>query len=140
MAGFFKSFFNKITNRADSCAVGRYGFLVLAATLLVSCHDTVEIHYETRVEAEADRLFERGWLPKIIPASSRHIVTKNNVDLNISSGEFFFSERDLTKFLSRLSRRGDLDAGAYAGYSFDGWDFLIDRRKFHCTYDYKPKH
>ena len=129
-----------MTIRADSSIVGRYSFLVLAATLLVSCHHTVESRYETRVEAEADRLFERGWLPKIIPASSRHIVTQNDVDLNVSSGEFFFAERDLIEFLSRLNRRSDLDAGAYEGYSFEGWDFLIDRRKFHCTYEYKPKH
>ncbi|MDR6674576.1 hypothetical protein [Xanthomonas sp. 1678] len=41
-------------------------------------------------DARADRLFERGWLPDVLPTSTVRIRTSNNLDLNTSVGEFDF--------------------------------------------------
>ena len=94
----------------------------------------VTSRYETRTEAEADSLFGRGWLPDIIPQSSINIVTKNDLDLNTSRGEFSFADEDLLQFLSHLTRRKKLDSGRYIAYSFKGWVFLIDHKNLYCRY------
>jgi hypothetical protein len=41
-------------------------------------------------------LFERGWLPDIVPDSSREITINNDLDLNLSKGEFFFDPEHST--------------------------------------------
>ena len=116
----------------------RLALVTIAVSVLIGCSDTVTSRYETRAEAESDRLFERGWLPEFIPPSSRRIVTRNDLDRNVSNGEFFFSSNDLKDFLSRLNRREDLDSGLFRGYSFDDWVFLVDSENCHCTYSLRP--
>ena len=64
--------------------------------------DTVEHHYPTITDAHSDRLFDKGWLPPIIPASSYNITTHNNLDLNTSVGDFSFQKEDLPLFLTSL--------------------------------------
>lgn len=113
--------------------------LSLAALLaVVGCSDTVENRYPTRAEAEADSLFERGWLPPIIPESSRGIVTKNDLDINTSSGEFFFSPDDSADFVRHLdgTRDDDREYSSFT-YSTDGatWLFDVSFAKGHCKYD-----
>lgn len=76
--------------------------ILLIILLFVGCCDTVNDHYATRAEAEADNLFERGWLPSIIPASARGIKTSNNLDINISEGEFRFDQEETNTFLEHL--------------------------------------
>lgn len=58
--------------------------------------------YDTYDDAVADDLFDRGWLPDIIPASATRIVTVNNLDLNISEGRFRFDRADRAAFLAQL--------------------------------------
>lgn len=81
------------------------GIAVLAATgLLLGCDAVVTNRYSSRRAAEADRLFERGWLPEIIPNSSRKIVTRNDLDLNTSEGRFAFEPGDSAAFLAHLQK------------------------------------
>jgi hypothetical protein len=47
--------------------VARIGWIAVALLVGGSCGDVVTSRYETRAAAEADRLFERGWLPAILP-------------------------------------------------------------------------
>jgi hypothetical protein len=56
--------------------------------------DVVTNRYKTLALAREDKLFERGWLPEILPASSQNIRTSNNLDLNTSEGEFSFAPAD----------------------------------------------
>lgn len=80
-------------------------WLVLGAALVLSgCYYDVYRHYPTRADAEARQLFLKGWLPAIIPLSSYSITTKNNLDINISKGDFYFQLHDLGSFLSHLTR------------------------------------
>ena len=65
--------------------------------------DTVTDHYRTLEEARNDRLFERGWLPDILPQSTVNIVTSNDVDIGQSVGSFSFSVEDGRKFFARLN-------------------------------------
>lgn len=97
----------------------------LMALLLAGCRDAVTSRYETRAEAEADRLFERGWLPSIIPPSSRGIVTRNDLDLNLSEGEFRFDRNEKTAFLKRLRRAPEEDHASGEAWRHENWIFRL---------------
>ncbi len=107
---------------------------LLACLLFCSCDDTVRSEYPTRADAVADTLFERGWLPDIIPASSRDILTVNDLDLNTSHGEFSFDPAEAPVFMGRMTRRPSADKGRYQGFTFEAWRFLVDPKKGHCRY------
>jgi hypothetical protein len=64
--------------------------------------DVVTSHYTSIAAARADYLFERGWLPDILPASTKNIRTSNNLDLNTSQGEFSFVPSDYPLLASRV--------------------------------------
>ena len=86
----------------------RNSFLVLASILALlsfaGCSEKVQSHYPTRADAETAQLFDRGWLPVIIPPSSRNIKVENDLDLNTSAGEFHFKTNDSFSFLSHLHK------------------------------------
>ena len=65
--------------------------IVIGASLAGCMSDVVTSSYSTLEEARADRLFVRGWLPDILPPSSRDIRTSSDLDSNTSEGEFYFS-------------------------------------------------
>ena len=128
--------------------VTHFGFLMIAAMLVRGCSETVSSRYETRSEAEADRLFQRGWLPSIIPQSSGKITTKNDLDINVSEGDFTFSPDHAKEFTDHLKR---MDASEVSGtdsvrfmeqgywphaYRDDDswWTFFVNSKKGHCEY------
>lgn len=113
--------------------------LMLCTFLSGGClkSDTVTTHYASRAEAEADGLFERGWLPAIIPASSRDITVSNDLDLNVSEGEFFGPPIEMVEFVRHLTG-GEVSKQGHRRYSYadgDGsWTFLVDAKVGHCKY------
>jgi hypothetical protein len=62
----------------------------------------VTSRYASLAEARADQVFERGWLPDILPLSATSIRTSNNLDLNVSEGEFVFAPADNAQWLRHL--------------------------------------
>jgi hypothetical protein len=126
----------------------RIVIFVFAAFLVCGCGDTVTSRYETRADAEADKLFQRGWLPSIIPESSYDITTKNDLDINVSEGQFSFAPGHAEEFIKHLER---MDASEFSGIDsvrFMGrgywphyfrnenswWQFFINIEKGHCKY------
>jgi len=91
--------------------------------LLTGCSDTVTEKYSTRNEAEQNKIFERGWLPSIIPKSSTQIRTTNDLDINTSSGEFKYDSKDTAEFMTNLMQ--------YSGRKapFQNWDSYINDQK-----------
>lgn len=69
---------------------------------MYGCSDIVTSEYPTYQNAEEDGLFQRGWLPEIIPRSATEIVVNNNLDLNESSGSFVLSNDAMLDFKERL--------------------------------------
>jgi hypothetical protein len=61
-------------------------------------------------DARADHLFERGWLPDILPPTAGGIRTSHNLDLNTSSGEFSFDPLEYAAFAARLRPYRSMDA------------------------------
>ncbi len=71
--------------------------------------DVVESSYPTLDSARRDRLFDRGWLPEIIPPSTSRISVSSNLDLNTSWGSFEFHPKEWDLLEGRLTR-GELSA------------------------------
>jgi hypothetical protein len=102
--------------------------------ILASFDESVSSSYATRAEAVADGLFERGWLPDIVPASIRDIEMKNDLDLNISNGDFRFDPGDHDAFVSRLVRSAPDDRNGFSAYRFEDWTFWISSGKNRCRF------
>jgi len=122
--------------------------LLLIAALCVACtDDLVTSHYATLAAAENDRLFERGWLPKLLPPSSHNIRTTNNLDLNTSSGEFYMAPMDVSGFIRSLNPSApeqnaveSIPANVTATYT-EGryvWQFTCNSASGHCIYQLQP--
>lgn len=130
----------------------------LALLLVGGCDcDVVTSKYPTRADAVADSPFARGWLPDFLPASSRDIVTHNNLDSTTSWGEFQCEPTELAAFVVRLTPGGEIphrrtfdslrnelkrhESEDFRSYSWsDGgftWLFLVnpaDGRVFYCMW------
>ena len=79
--------FALVTSLAAAFAVAFAGLALLAAFP----GDLVISRYSTLAAARTDQVFERGWLPDILPPSTYKIETANNLDLNTSEGQFSLS-------------------------------------------------
>lgn len=93
--------------------------------------DLVTSHYSTLNDARADLLFERGWLPDILPASAHDIRTTNDVDINTSEGEFWFKPADYQAFESRLR------SGIFSDDD-STWQFVCEEHRGYCEYTMWP--
>ena len=127
-------------------------FLAIVVVLLASCGDTVSSNYDSLAAARADDIFTRGWLPDILPASTRNIRTDNNLDVNISTGSFEFSAKDsnllyrslaagapeASKFANWKSTKNDYAARGFTSWSYqsDGstWVFFCRASEARCDY------
>ena len=77
--------------------------LAIAAFGATACSDIVTSQYATLADAEADRLFLRGWLPKVLPPTAVNIQVSNDLDLNLSWGSFEFSPGEYVLLEESLS-------------------------------------
>ena len=111
--------------------------LILASVSFVGCDESVPLKYSTRAQAQAEGIFARGWLPEIIPPSSRQISMKNDLDLNISHGEFNFDATHHDAFIGKLARTPSEDKSGFLAYSFEDWIFWISDSKDHCCFHTK---
>ncbi len=126
------------------------------ALRLLAGSDLVSDHYPTMQSARDDMLFRRGWLPEIIPESSRDIETNNYLETNTSWGEFSFDPTDYREFLSHTEpvldtidqyplwldeishaqSRGQ-DVVVHVEYG-NTWLFICDPDKGNCEYRLRP--
>lgn len=75
---------------------------LLLLLVLTGCSDIVQSHYDNYQQAQADQLFERGWLPDVLPVSTTQIEAANDLDNNTSQGSFLIAEKEMGQFLSQL--------------------------------------
>jgi hypothetical protein len=108
--------------------------LIAMACWVTGCDESVSLDYATRADAEADKPFARGWLPEIIPASSRDIAMRNDPDSNISSGTFAFDRSDYEGFVTHLRRESSQDEGGSVAFVYQDWIFWIEGEKNRCRF------
>ncbi|EIO3976395.1 hypothetical protein LQK36_004602 [Vibrio vulnificus] len=75
---------------------------LLLLLVLAGSSDIVQSHYDNYQQAQADQLFERGWLPDVLPVSTTQIEVANDLDNNTSQGSFVIAEKEMAQFLSQL--------------------------------------
>jgi len=76
--------------------------IALSCLALASCSEVVSSQYASYQKAQEDKLFERGWLPDILPLTTLDIEVNNDLDLNESAGRFIIPEHDLNEFTQYL--------------------------------------
>ena len=105
----------------------KIALLFVAFSLTPGCDRSVPLRYATKADAESERVFARGWLPEIIPNSSREIRMYHDLDLNTSIGEFRFEQSERSQFIKQLHRKSEHDVGASFAYTYsDGTFWLSD--------------
>lgn len=77
-------------------------FLLLFIIFLNSCDIHTE-SYDTKEAAIDDELFERGWLPELIPNSATKIVIRTDGEANLADGTFHYSPSEHEDFVKKLS-------------------------------------
>jgi hypothetical protein len=110
----------------------RHAPLVAAAAILaLSSCEKVTKRYATLDDARKDRLFERGWLPDILPSSTHDIRVTSDLDVNTCEGEFSFDPAHFAGFVAQLRR-----IGQSFQYSADRstWTFSCDSARGHCRF------
>jgi len=112
-------------------------FVALFAVAVLTGCDHVKLSYTNKKEAAMDRPFAKGWLPEIIPDSSREIVMKNDLDSNLSEGGFRFEPADHDPFVRRMRRESRLDGADGKAYAYKGWVFWIADSRDRCRFRLK---
>jgi hypothetical protein len=96
--------------------------VLFGALLFILPSNIVTSHYSTLKDARTAELFERGWLPDVLPPSSFNIRTSNNLDVNTSDGEFSFVKEEWPLLEAKLLH-GALPA------PFVNWDRTVENLK-----------
>ena len=121
--------------------------LAICLVLTAGC-DSVTSRYATLQEAREDNLFDRGWLPDILPDSAVAIRVSNDLDINTSEGEFTVPIDDFDVFTKQLSsvqkpygRHASyierMQRKGYESFTYTEeltWFFFCDRESGHCRY------
>ena len=76
--------------------------LLPVLALMFGCSDVVSDEYSTYAQAKQELLFDRGWLPDILPNSTVTIEVNNDLDANTSEGSFIINEPALSEFVGKL--------------------------------------
>ena len=105
--------------------------LAAAAILALSSCEKVTERYATLDDARRDRLFERGWLPDILPPSARDIRVTSDLDVNSSEGEFSFDPMHFAAFVAQLRPVGDSFQYSAARST---WTFSCDSARGYCRF------
>jgi hypothetical protein len=76
-----------------------FGLLSLA---LSGCLDRVD-EYDTIDDAKKNHVFDKGWLPDILPPSTHDLKVVTTVEISAGRGNFSFDPQDYGAFYMRLS-------------------------------------
>ncbi|CAH9050794.1 hypothetical protein PSECIP111854_00605 [Pseudoalteromonas sp. CIP111854] len=70
-------------------------------------------------------LFERGWLPDVLPKSTTNIVAVNDLDNNTSAGNFTLEKTHLNKFLAHVEQTNLMNQYRFSD-SDNTWLFIVN--------------
>ena len=105
--------------------------MAIGATLLLGGCDDITSSYNTLADARDDRLFDRGWLPDVLPASAHDIRVTSDLDANSAEGEFSFDPADFPSFAAEFESFYQPFTYTAGGYT---WTFFCDAASGHCYF------
>jgi len=79
--------------------------IIVLSLALVGCKEEVRRSYSTIVDAKPE--VEKGWIPRVLPASTVEIHESHNLDLNTGQGTFSFGQADMEQFKKSLTAIGE---------------------------------
>src|SRR5688572_1093358 len=79
---------------------------LVSLALFGGCGENSVKRYATIQDAKKDRLFERGWVPDVLPETAGPLTEVHNIDTNARCALGQFSASDLHEVLAALSRDG----------------------------------
>ena len=92
--------------------------VLLLIAFLDQCDQVVRSDYKSFSEAKDNDLFVRGWLPEThFPKSARDIRVNNDLDANISWGEFYFDTNEYSFFVSQLEPHVEVKSSPLRGWA-----------------------
>jgi hypothetical protein len=101
-------------------------YFMLLLLILYGCDYTIKEYHLTYQDAIKSDLFNRGWLPDILPKSAAHIRISNDLELSLSAGSFLLEEKDIQTFFSKLTKsKKNINSFIYISNDCV-WSFLID--------------
>lgn len=133
------------------CSVREIMLSALFAMALSGCLDRSD-HYDDVSDARANHVFEKGWLPDMLPASAYDLRVITNVEVSAGHGRFRFDPKDYRTFFTNLSpydgvmSKIDSDNksikmlldGGYEAHTYSSgatnWIFLCDQKKTVCEF------
>ncbi|MDN3612528.1 hypothetical protein ACODM8_14895 [Vibrio ostreicida] len=98
---------------------------MLLILLVLGCSDDVTTRYATYADAQKERLFEKGWLPDILPRSTESIEVTNNLDINRSEGRFIIEGSEINEFLEKVEKTGKANQFSFTNES-GKWVFTLN--------------
>lgn len=134
--------------RSPTYLIALFALISLA---LSGCLDRSD-EYDTINDARKNHVFEKGWLPDLLPASTHDLKVATAVEISAGRGKFRFDPKDYRSFSAKLSEyngvmskvdddndsiRRLLDEGYEARSYSSGptnWIFLCDQRKAICEF------
>ncbi len=73
---------------------------------MIGCNETTTTRYANFQEAIEDDLFIRGWLPDVLPVTTREIIETHNIDFNARCAEAVIPVDSMSQITFRLSAIG----------------------------------
>lgn len=129
----------------------RIALFAVLALILSGCLDRSD-EYETVDDARKSHVFDKGWLPDLLPASAYDLKVVTNVEISAGRGKFRFDPKDYPEFLAKLARyEGSMskidddnesikkllgegyEARAYS-MGATSWIFLCEQKKAVCEF------
>jgi len=86
------------------CLILLIGFLVLSVSS--ACSEEPVTRYATIEDAKTDGLFERGWVPPVLPDAAGPLVEAHNIDTNARCALAEFPRARFDEVMAALSREG----------------------------------
>lgn len=100
--------------------------LVSILMMVIGCSEDITTKYSTYEEAKKDGLFQRGWLPDILPTSTIDIKITSDPDKNSSFGEFFIGHSSLDVFLDKIEQTDNINEYRFI-QGGSQWIFTVTR-------------
>lgn len=83
--------------------IGRgFGFLLISFIFISACSETQDTFYTNIDAAKKAGAIERGWIPSIIPESSKEIYERHNLDNNRVWLRFRFDRGDIKRLIDQV--------------------------------------
>ena len=97
--------------------------------VLTSYFPNTEINkYDSLETVQTKKVIEKGWIPKILPASAYDIVETHDIDTNVVFGKFSYKEKDEKEFLSKLKESNEMYEGEKFLFKIDTEKNRVDFR------------